>query len=65
MGMGGCYKIEAWESGGAIGSYYSKLEMSAFIGTGTSPAGLVWLNHYFQGKNEIPFLQKAVNKQQG
>ena len=60
MGMGGCYKIEAWQSGGAIGSYCSKLEMSAFIGTGTGPAGLVWLNHYFQGKMKFHFCKKQL-----
>ena len=31
---------------GALGSYYSKLEVSAFIGIGT---GTTDLNHYFQG----------------
>ena len=60
MGMGGCYKIEAWQSGGALGSYYSKLEMSAFIGTGTGPAGLFGWTTTFKVKMKFHFCKKQV-----
>ena len=39
--MGGCYEIEVcWSCSGLV-SYYSKLEMSAFIGMKTGPASPV------------------------
>ena len=56
------YEIEAWQSSGDLGFYYSKLEVSAFIGIETALAGLFWLDHYFQGKSKLS-LQKASNKQ--
>ena len=39
--MGGCCEFKAWQSGGGLEFYYSKLEMSALlleIGTGSTSA---------------------------
>ena len=40
-GSQGCYEIEVWWSWSGLGSYYSKLDMSAFICMKTGPAGPV------------------------
>ena len=50
------YESEAWQLGGGFGSYYSKLEMSTFIGIETDPFGLVLAR---PGKNRIYFCKST------
>lgn len=59
--MGCCYEIKTCWSCSVLCSYYSKLEVSAFIGIGAGPTDL---NHYFQGyvKTNSIFWKKQVIK---
>ena len=50
----GEYEIEAWWSGIGLGSYYSKLQVSAFIDIGTGLTSLDLLDHY-KDKNKFYF----------